>query len=129
MAGWRCSVLPRATGLPLGNDVDWYYKAALVVGLIWATARALGVYGDAARDLDIGFLFGFMLTVGGWAAVFLIVDRVAKFLGWRRPPKAAGGTSDVGAPPITTEPVVTEARPAHGQALRAEARLRRRSRR
>lgn len=45
--------------------MDWYYKAALIVGLIWATGRALGIYGEAARELDIGFLFEFMLTIGG----------------------------------------------------------------
>jgi len=66
--------------------MDWYYKAGLAVGLIWATARALGAYGEASRELDINFLFGFMLTTGGWSAVFLIADRVAKALGWRRPP-------------------------------------------
>ena len=45
--------------------MDWYYKAALIVGLIWSTGRALGIYGEAARELDIGFLFEFMLTIGG----------------------------------------------------------------
>ncbi len=86
--------------------MDWYYKAGLGVGLIWATARVLGAYGDSARELDISFLFGFLLTTGGWAAVFLIVDRVAKFLGWKRnariPETAAEGVStteaDVPAP-------------------------------
>ena len=66
--------------------MDWYYKAALVVAVIWGTARALGVYGETSRDLDFNFLIGFMFTLGGWAAVFLIADRVAKFLGWKRQP-------------------------------------------
>jgi len=78
--------------------VDWYYKGALIVGLLWATARVLGAYGEAARELDIGFLFGFMLTTGGWAAVFLVIDRVAKFLGWRRPAPARA-TAEVQADP------------------------------
>ena len=77
--------------------MDWYYKAGLGVGLIWAMARVLGAYGDAARELDIAFLFGFLLTTGGWAAVFLIIDRVAKFLGWKRvarsPETAVEGSS------------------------------------
>jgi hypothetical protein len=66
--------------------VDWYYKAALVIAVIWGTARALGVYGEASRDLDLNFLIGFMFTLGGWAVVFLIADRIAKFLGWKRQP-------------------------------------------
>jgi hypothetical protein len=66
--------------------MDWYYKAALVVALIWGAARALGVYGEQARDLDLSFLIGFMFTLGGWAAIFLIADRIAKFLGWKRQP-------------------------------------------
>ncbi len=68
--------------------MDWYYKAALIVALIWGAARALGAYGEAARELDISFLYGFLLTLGGWGLVFLIVDRVAKALGWRRGPRS-----------------------------------------
>jgi hypothetical protein len=80
--------------------VDWYYKAAIVVALIWGVARALGVYGEAARDLDLGFITSFMLTLGGWAAVFLIIDRVAKFLGWRREPAAS--VPGAGAPNVAS---------------------------
>jgi len=69
--------------------MDWYWKAALIVALIWGAARALGVYGEAARELDIGFVYGFLLTLGGWGAVFFIIDRVARAFGWRRePPKS-----------------------------------------
>ena len=66
--------------------MDWYYKAGLAVGLIWAGARVLGAYGEPAREMDINFLFGFLLTTGGWGALFLVIDRVAKALGWRRRP-------------------------------------------
>ena len=89
--------------------MDWYYKAGLIFGLIWATGRALGVYGEANRELDINFLFGFMVTTGGWAAVFLVVDRIAKFLGWR-PKRATPGmpdassTSDAPAAPSGAAP-------------------------
>ena len=69
---------------PDNGGVDWYYKGGLIVGLIWATVRVLGAYGESARELDINFLFGFLLTTGGWAAVFLVIDRVVKFLGWKR---------------------------------------------
>ena len=65
--------------------MDWYYEGGLIVGLIWGAARALGAYGEQARDLDINFLYGFLLTTGGWAAVFFVIDRIAKFLGWKRP--------------------------------------------
>lgn len=77
---------PRPTSRdgPTMAGMDWYWKAALAVSLIWAAARALGIYGEAARDLDLSFLFAYLLTLGGWGAVFLIVDRVAKFLGWKR---------------------------------------------
>jgi hypothetical protein len=64
--------------------VDWYFKAALGVAIIWGVARSLGAYGDAARDLDLNFLYGFLLTLGGWGALFYVIDRVARFLGWRR---------------------------------------------
>jgi hypothetical protein len=84
--------------------VDWYYKAALVVGLIWATARALGAYGEAARELDIEFLFRFMLTTGGWAAAFLVTDRVAKALGWRRRPPVPAAVSTTPDPVNAADP-------------------------
>jgi hypothetical protein len=92
--------------------VDWYYKAAIVVSLIWATARALGIYGEQSRDLDLAFLFGFMVTLGGWAAVFMIIDRVAKFLGWKRQvePRADGESAAAatdGGPAAPTAAVVT----------------------
>lgn len=114
---------------PDNGRVDWYYKAALAVGLIWATARVMGAYGESARDLDINFLFGFLLTTGGWAAVFLVIDRVAKFLGWRRRTAAPEGdaaataTADVGAAGV---PV---ALPASTDATRSGRRTARRSRR
>ena len=44
--------------------MDWYFKGGLIVGLIWGAARALGVYGEQARDLDINFVYGFLLTTG-----------------------------------------------------------------
>jgi len=102
--------------------VDWYYKGALIVGLIWATARVLGAYGEPARELDINFLFGFLLTTGGWAAVFLIIDRVAKFLGWKRPPPAtemaeAATARGIESPPLPT-PVERSATPARRRSSR-----------
>ncbi len=80
--------------------MDWYYKGGLIVGLIWGALRALGVYGEASRDLDLNFLFAFLLTTGGWSAVFLVVDRVAKFFGWKRavPSPAAAAGSNPPAP-------------------------------
>jgi hypothetical protein len=80
------------------------------------------VYGEAARELDIAFLFGFLLTTGGWAAVFLIIDRVAKFLGWKRgTPTSQAATADraadtpVATPPMPVERPVT---PIHRRASR-----------
>ena len=110
--------------------MDWYYKAALVIGLIWATARVLGAYGESSRELDINFLFGFMLTIGGWAAALLIADKVAKALGWRRTPEAVADQA-VGTP---VEPAPAASTPtAPGMAGRPqsgpETRPRRRARR
>jgi hypothetical protein len=87
--------------------VDWYYRAGLVVGLIWATARVLGAYGEAARELDINFVFGFLLTTGGWAALFLVIDRVAKFLGWRRVQEP--GATAAPAPVVESTPAPRQA--------------------
>jgi len=81
--------------------VDWYYKAAIVVALLWGTGRALGVYGESARDLDLNFLTGFLLTLGGWAAVFYVIDRTAKFLGWRRQPATVEGSTPAPSDPET----------------------------
>jgi len=98
--------------------VRWYYKAGLIVGLIWATARVLGAYGEASRELDLAFLFGFMLTIGGWSAAFLVVDWVGRAVGLIKPraevdgdergrnpapvtrstPNATAATSSPGAP-------------------------------
>ena len=89
--------------------MDWYYKAALIVGLIWATARVLGAYGEAARELDINFLYGFLLTMGGWGMVFLIIDRVAKALGWRRQVTDAGPGAPGTVGPGTVGPGTAEA--------------------
>jgi hypothetical protein len=106
--------------------VDWYYKAAIVVALIWATARALGVYGEASRELDLSFLISFMLTMGGWAAVFLIVDRVAKFLGWKREATVADAVGP--AEPISspTVPTAAASAPTPSKATRRTARRSRR---
>jgi hypothetical protein len=105
----------------------------LIVGLIWATARVLGAYGEAARELDINFLFGFLLTTGGWAAVFLIIDRVAKFLGWKRPPPAtevaeAATARGMESPPSLTT-VERPATPVERSATPARRRSSRRPRR
>ena len=84
--------------------MDWYYKGGLIVGLIWAAARALGAYGEAARDLDINFLFGFLLTTGGWSAVFLVVDWVGKFLGLiPKRPKPPSSSAALPSPEPTAE--------------------------
>jgi len=70
----------------------WYYKSGLAIGLVWSLARVLGAYGEAARELDIAFLMGFMLTVGGWSAAFLVVDWIARAIGFpRRPPPGPPG--------------------------------------
>jgi hypothetical protein len=85
--------------------VQWYYKAGLILGLIWAAARALGAAGEAQRDLDIGFLFGFMLTVGGWSAVFLIVDVVLRATGLRKVPRdTEPAPSSAATDPTTAAP-------------------------
>jgi hypothetical protein len=84
--------------------VDWYYKAGLIVGLLWAAARALGAYGESARELDIAFLFGFLLTTGGWAAVFLVVDWVARFLGLRPNRVTPPASQEAAADPPTPAP-------------------------
>jgi len=76
--------------------VDWYFKTALAVAIAWGVGRSLGVYGEAARELDFAFLYGFLLTLGGWGAVFFVIDRIAKFLGWKRAP-------EVGAAPDPAE--------------------------
>ena len=64
--------------------MHWYYKAGIAIGLLWGTLRALGVYGEDLRDVDLRFVYGFLATTGSFAGVFLIIDRVAKALGWRR---------------------------------------------
>ena len=110
---------------PHNDRVDWYYKGGLIVGLIWAAARALGAYGEAARDLDINFLFGFLLTTGGWAAVFLVTDRVAKFLGWKRvPPEPDPVATVTTAGTDRAVPVAPSGSPATG-ARRSSRRQRR----
>ena len=92
--------------------VDWYYKGGLIVGLVWGAARALGAYGEQARDLDINFVYGFLLTTGGWAAVFFVIDRVAKFLGWKRPTPSAEASDEAVAPepPAAPQPTKPAAR-------------------
>jgi hypothetical protein len=112
--------------------MDWYYKGGLLVGLVWATARVLGAYGEQARDLDINFLFGFLLTTGGWAAVFLVIDRVAKFLGWKRVAVSPAGAEVSPAPaPPPSRPASAESPSAAQRPSSAPARRRssRRSRR
>jgi hypothetical protein len=91
--------------------VDWYFKGGLIVGLIWGAARALGAYGEASRDLDITFVYGFLLTTGGWAALFFVIDRVAKFLGWKRPAPATvtGPSGDAASSPVATASASTPA--------------------
>jgi hypothetical protein len=85
--------------------MDWYWKAALAIAVAWGVARALGVYGEAARELDLSFVYGFLLTLGGWGAVFYVIDRVAKFLGWRRLPQPPEPPTAPAAPPVTDVPV------------------------
>jgi hypothetical protein len=70
--------------------VRWYYKAGLIVAMIWATARVLGAYGEASRDLDLSFFFAFMLTLGGWSALFLVIDWIGRAVGLIRQPVDAG---------------------------------------
>jgi hypothetical protein len=106
--------------------VDWYYKAGLIVGLIWAAARALGAYGESARELDINFLFGFLLTTGGWAAVFLVVDWVARFLGLRPKRQARTQAADGPKPPASPQPAQPADSPPEMVAARAPSRARRR---
>jgi hypothetical protein len=91
--------------------VDWYYKAAIVIALLWGAGRALGVYGEASRDLDLNFLTGFLLTMGGWAAVFYVIDRIAKFLGWKRQPADAASPAGGPTPPAADVESTTVARP------------------
>jgi hypothetical protein len=70
--------------------VRWYYKAGLIVAMVWATARVLGAYGEASRDLDLSFFFAFMLTLGGWSALFLVIDWIGRAVGLIRQPVVAG---------------------------------------
>ena len=84
--------------------MQWYYKGGLICGLLWAAGRALGMAGEDQRQLDINFLFGFMLTVGGWSAVFLIVDMVLRATGLR---KGAAGIDLAPSGGVTAAPDAT----------------------
>ncbi len=64
--------------------MQWYYKGGLICGLLWGIGRALGMAGDAQRQVDVNFLFGLMLTIGGWSMVFLVVDMGLRALGLRK---------------------------------------------
>jgi len=82
-----------------GADVRWYFKAGLIVAFVWATGRVLGVYGEASRDLDLNFLFAFLLTLGGWSSVFYVVDWIVRGVGLIRQTAVAGanrGGGDAG---------------------------------
>jgi hypothetical protein len=96
--------------------VDWYWKAAGLVAIAWGVARALGVYGEAERELDLPFLYGFLLTLGGWGAVFFVIDRIAKFVGWNRPPATSEEPVpvEIAAPdaPDAPDPSVSDRAPA-----------------
>ena len=103
--------------------MDWYWKAAIGIAIAWGVARALGVYGEAARELDLSFVYGFLLTLGGWGAVFYVIDRVAKLLGWKRQPEPPQQPE----PPVAPDPPPSPEGPATGSApgpRRANARRR-----
>ncbi len=102
--------------------MDWYWKAALIVSLIWGAARALGVYGQAERDLDLSFLFAFLLSLGGWGAVFYVSDRVAKFLGWKRPTPNGETTPAAVAPAAGATSPVTPSATASARSSRRKRR-------
>jgi hypothetical protein len=102
--------------------MDWYFKAAIAVAVAWGIARSLGVYGEAARELDLSFVYGFLLTLGGWGAVFYVIDRVAKFLGWRRPPQPPEPPAGPAATPAADVPTRDSAPPSRQAAPRRRGR-------
>ena len=124
--------------------MQWYYKGGLICGLLWGIGRALGMAGDAQRQVDVNFLFGLMLTIGGWSMVFLVVDMGLRALGLRKgapaidlapsggvlaetdtPAAGSAGSASVTPPAATAPAAAAAAEPSKPPDTRARRRNRR----